>query len=234
MPDRQVQSRTCVIPCERTILLIIALALLPLLFGCGKQEYQIRVKATAYVTPLAGTYYFLLRGDKSVPIDAAQFKEFADYVKKALAERQYVEAMDLGSADVVIFFSYGLKFPLGYHEALNAPGPGEGIGRMIPFSLSFGSSGGMPDSGSSYFRQVGIPIPFTSPGNVYRRYLTIEAVNGATYNSEGTRLVLWKINAISIGYSTDLRKIFPLLLTACKPYIGETTKKEIVVNLRED
>jgi hypothetical protein len=37
---------------------------------------------------------------------------------------------------------------------------------------------------------------------------------------------LWKIAAIESGYFPDLRKLFPIMLAACKPFIGRTTKKE--------
>jgi hypothetical protein len=37
---------------------------------------------------------------------------------------------------------------------------------------------------------------------------------------------LWKIAPTESGYYPDLRKLFAIMLAACKPFIGRTTKKE--------
>ena len=212
---------------------LIVLFALCLFSACSKNEYRVRVRATAFSSPAAAAHYFLLPGDKTIRMNNPEFREFAGYVKAVLAERQYIEAGAVDAADVVIFLSYGLRLPFGSPDAFLSAG--DGMGRMIPFSLSYGSSGGdLGTGGSAYVRRSGIPIPFTTARNVYRRYLTMEAVDGPVYTREGTRMILWKITATSVGYSTDLAKIFPVMLSVCKPFIGETTKNEVTVDISEN
>jgi hypothetical protein len=36
------------------------------------------------------------------------------------------------------------------------------------------------------------------------------------------------------GYTPDVKKLFPIMLAACKPFIGLTAKEEIVVYVQEE
>ena len=214
-----------------TYKLLVAFAAL-LLSGCSG-GYLIRVNAVAPSPPHGGMRYVLVGQDTREAAQGAKSPHVAGHLKKVLAELRYTEAESLPSADIAIFLSYGLRRPPSYRDSLTIPCEEDEVGAMIPFRVSTGTSGGALGTGdASYGRSVaGIPLPWKTSRKVYERSITLEAMDGPAYRDGKTTLV-WKVRAISMGYSTDLGKVVPAMLDACKPYIGKTTQKELEVRGR--
>jgi hypothetical protein len=214
-----------------TYKLLVALAAL-LLSGCSG-GYLIRVNAVAPSPPHSGMRYVLVGQDTREAAQGATSPHVAGHLKKVLAELRYTEAESLPSADIAIFLSYGLRRPPSYRDSLTIPDEEDEIGAMIPFRVSTWTSGGALGTGdASYGRSMaGIPLPWKTSRKIYERSMTLEAMDGPAYRDGKTTLV-WKVRAISMGYSTDLGKVVPAMLDACKPFIGTTTQKEVEVRGR--
>ena len=216
-----------------TYMLLVALAAL-LLCGCSGGGYLIRINAVAPSHPQGGMRYVLVTQDTREAAQDATSSYVAGHLKKVLAELRYTEAESLPSADIAIFLSYRLRRPPSYRDSLTIPEEEDEVGAMIPFRVSTGTSGGALGTGdASYGRSMaGIPLPWKTSRKIYERSITLEAMDGPAYRDGKTTLV-WKVRAISMGYSTDLGKVVPAMLDACKPFIGRTTPKDVDVRSRQ-
>ena len=199
------------------------------LLGCAATaEYAVRLRSISEAALPAGRNYVLRPGDKDVSSDQ-QFGELAGYVRRTLAELDYREVEAPDSADIVVFLRYGLD-PSSIdldHLVHRTRYLTNGAIPIAP-AIAYGPG---PPRGFTYAPSYAEVVPRITPVTaVYRRWLSLEAVDA--HASE--KVTLWKIAAVESGYHPDLKKLFPIMLAACKPFIGRTTKKDVVVYLQED
>jgi hypothetical protein len=208
--------------------IIICLAAWSLLGCAATSEFAVRIRSVSDPALSAGRNYVLRPGDKDVSSDQ-QFGELAGYVRRTLAELDYREVEAPDSADIVVLLRYGLD-PSSidlHHLVRPTPYLPNGAIPIVP-AIVYGP--GTP-RGLTYAPSYAEVAPRITPVTaVYRRWLSLEAVDA--HASE--KVTLWKIAAIESGYYPDLKKLFPIMLAACKPFIGRTTKKDVVVYLQED
>jgi hypothetical protein len=213
----------------------LLILLFPFLWVClgsaGTGKYTVRVRAASNVIPEPGTRYVLVSGVEGIGPDNAEFKEFSAYVRKVFTDLHYIEVSgDL--AEEVIILSYGLRLPVDVDSlVIPASVDGNRTTRFVAEKTGDSSRGDKLVRPLSSSRLSGA---YQSVRNVYRRYLLLVGVNAQLYEPQAKVVPLWKVMAVSTGYSTDLRRIFPIMLVACKPFIGTTTAKEVTVRLRED
>ena len=204
-----------------------------LLLGCAAtSEYVVRIRSISQPALSTGTNYILLPGNKDASSDDQEFDQLAVYVRRTLTELQYREVDPSDSVDIIVLLSYGLD-PSSInldrlHPTLYIP---DGALPIMP-AVAYGpGSPLMSSSGLTFAPSYSEVAPFITPvTTVYRRWLLLEAIDA--HASE--KVTLWKIAAIESGYLSDLNRLFPIMLAACKPFIGRTTKKEVVVYLQED
>jgi hypothetical protein len=67
----------------------------------------------------------------------------------------------------------------------------------------------------------------------YTRYAKITAYDRQQYKQDKKEVMLWETDIVSTGSSGDLRHVFPIMIAAATPYIGENTGKSIRVSLTE-
>jgi hypothetical protein len=209
---------------SKRLALVSCLAAL-LFLGCtAVSTYVIRIRATSTRALPVGLKYVLLPGNKGGYADQ-EFEEYAGYVRKVLTELLYTEAETPDSADNIILLSYGLGTPSINADPLVRPALYEtSKATKIISAVAYGldSAGGRSDSGLAP-----LIIPVAHPRT---RFFSLEAMDAKT----SEKVTLWKVVAISRGYSADLRKVVPAMLAACKPFIGRTSTREEVVQMRED
>jgi hypothetical protein len=205
---------------------IITCLMVWLLVGCAATgEFAVRIRSTSNPALPAARNYVLLPGDKDVSSDP-QFGELAGYVRRTLAELDYSE-VETASADIIILLRYGLDTSsldikdLVHPALLNSNGavpiaPAVAYGAATPLGPWHGITHAV--------------FPITPVTAVYSRWLLLEALDARS----SEKVTLWKIGAIESGYFPDLKRLFPIMLAACKPFIGQTTKKEVVVHLEEN
>ena len=203
-----------------------------LLLGCATtSEYAVRIRSISNPALPAGANYVLLPGDKDVSSDQ-QFGELAAYVRTMLTELHYKEVEVPESADIVVLLRYGLNPSSIDLDRLVRPTryiPDGAIPIMPAVAYDPGTSL-WPSRGLTYAPSYAEVAPLITPvTTVYSRWLSLEAVDA--HVSE--KVTLWKIAAIESGYHPDLKRLFPIMLAACKPFIGRTSK-DVVVYLQED
>ena len=196
-----------------------------LLVGCAAtSEFLVSLRAVSNPNFSAGTRYVLLPGNSGGHADR-EFEQYAGYVRKVLTELGYTELEAPDSADIVVLLSYGLDTSHIDLQHLFKPALYVPDGTLpIVAAVANGSTNAFA---SPYSEVNPLLMPVSA---VYRRWLSLEA-----FDAHATeKVTLWKIMAIERGYLPDLDKLFPIMLAACKPYIGRTTDKVVVVHMRED
>ena len=197
-----------------------------LLVGCALLGgFAVRIRSVSDPVRSAGRNYVLLPGDKDVSSDP-HFGELAGYVRRTLAELDYKE-VERASADIIILLRYGLSSSSIDMKHLVRPAVlnSNGAVPMAP-AVAYGATNPLGPS-HSITRAALLITPVTA---VYSRWLLLEALDARA----SEKVTLWKIAAIESGYYPDLKRLFPIMLAACKPFIGQTTKEEVVVYLGED
>lgn len=209
------------------VVLIAALILGVTTCGCSaSHQYRVTIRAASEAAPPAGTSYVLLPGDEEVPSDPS-FDKYAGFAREMLGRRHYIQAGDLSSADLAIFFTYGLRLTLAENHAEREAKPPP----VLPVSVTVQ----WPCPGSSWPSSF---IPVRTPGiltgvrpaaNPYRRFLRLRAVKAGPYNDEHEMIAVWSIEAVSVGYQSDMGNILPAMIAACEPFIGTTVRKKVTV-----
>jgi hypothetical protein len=64
--------------------------------------------------------------------------------------------------------------------------------------------------------------------------LTLDAIDFDEYKRSQRKVQVWKTTATNISPIGDLRRVFPVLLAASKPYIGTNTGKKVNIRLTEN
>ena len=68
----------------------------------------------------------------------------------------------------------------------------------------------------------------------YFRYILLTAYDLQELINTKKEVQLWQTTITSTGSSGDLRRVFPVLVAAAKPYIGTNTGKKVKVVISED
>ena len=204
------------------------------LTGCAATtRYSVRIRSISDAAHSAGTNYVLRPGTKDVSSADRQFGELAGYVRRMLAELDYTEVKTPDVADIVVLLRYGLDTSSMDRDRLarRTLYMTGGAVPVVPAVAYVPVSTSLSSSGLAYAPPYAEVAPLITPVTaVYSRWLSLEAVDA--HASE--KVTLWKVAAVESGYYPDLEKLFPIMLAACEPFIGRTTKKEVVVYLRED
>ena len=218
---------------KKSSVIVVCFAAL-LLLGCAAMsEFVVRIRSISHPALLTGTNYVLLPGNRDISSDDQEFGQLAVYVRRTLSDLQYKEVETRDSADIIVLLSYGLdpsSIDLKHfaHPAVYIP---DGALPVMP-AVIYGTSSPLSTSiglifASSYPEVAPLITPVST---VYRRWLLMEAIDA--HASE--KVTLWKIGATERGYLPDLERLFPIMLAACKPFIGRTTDKIVEVILQED
>lgn len=197
---------------RRTLGLMLALFALG---GCAlTPAVSVRVDAIAAAGEQSGRRYTLVPAAAGTPAFDLQYKEFAGYVHRTLAGLGYEVAAAGAPADLIIALGYGVGEPQEKIYSFSVPEWGPWRARApYPSGGGFGYRTEV-DSYTTFARSVGL------------------AAYAAHDGGRGDQL--WRVIAVSRGEGEDLRRLFPLLLTALAPYIGRDTGGQVLLTLAED
>jgi hypothetical protein len=223
---------------------ILTLFLLSMTISCGLQPKQnlgasVKVDINSYADDNALNFkkYLLLPSDENISADSLEYREFSSYIVKVLSEKGFSQVNDISSADLVVFFSYGIGEPkLEYSTRLipqwgqvgvisNTTGSVYGAGNYAGFSSTTTHT---PQYGLTGFTQQ------VTARTVYSRYFTLFAYSISNQSTESRSLSeVWRLVADSTGNSNDLRFILPMMVAASQDYIAKNSRRKISVNIRE-
>jgi hypothetical protein len=181
--------------------------------------------------------YILSSGMNNINDNDLQFKEYAEYVNRALKEKGY-QLSDFGNANIGIMLSYGISEPHTEYGISSKPIFGQTGVSSSHTTGSINTFGNMAtlNANTTYtpsYGVVGNKIE-TISNTSYNRYITLQAVDLNIYRTTRDMKPIWKVKMTSNGASGDLRLIFPVMIGAGKEYIGTNTGKSIKVIIAED
>ncbi|HEY3275515.1 MAG TPA: hypothetical protein VGJ94_02760 [Syntrophorhabdaceae bacterium] len=207
--------------------LLAAFGLLSLaLSGCaaGRYEYRVAVISTVYYSSSGNVRYVLLPCNKDMDHSLPRFEDFAPVLADALEDIGFYEAESIDTADMVLLAAWGLgSGPPSCEPRLAAAGPDQKA--LIPVQYDVPSSQPITAVAS----RGSFPPARGVPATPSRRFLVLMAVSREPFQMRSEIVPLWKTFASSTGYITDLGIILPVLLEACKPYIGTAMETQITL-----
>lgn len=219
---------------ERIIVTFIATAFL---MGCAT-TFHVNVDSINAPGAEAKKKYILLSGLKDIESTDLQFKEHARYVDKALVSTGFLKASSFQDANVAIFLAYGIGDPQKHQYSYSLPVWGQtGVSSSTTFgTLSTYGGYGTFHGTTTYTPTYGITGYTTHIGThtTYFRFFILDAVDLDEYRQSQRAVQIWKTTVTSTGSSSDLRRVFPVLVGASKPYLGTNTGKKVEINLTEN
>lgn len=193
--------------------------------------------------------YILLSSNKDTKTDDLQFKEYATYLNRALQARGFVPAKNIQEANVAIFLSYGIGDPREHQYTYSLPIWGKtGISSSTTYGTSntygslntygnYGTYTGNTNSTSTttYTPTYGITGSVARSGSytTFFRFMLLNAIDLDEYKRSKKEIQLWKTTVTSSGSSSDLRRVFPILVAASKNHIATNTGKKLQIKLLE-
>ena len=182
--------------------------------------------------------YILSPGIKDVKDTDLQFIEYSKYIDKVLISRGFIKAKSYEDANVAIFLVYGIGNPQKHAYSYALPIWGQtGISSSSTYGIlnTFGNT--TTYSGfTTYTPTYGITgfVPVSGSYVTYFRFLILDAVDLDEYKQSQKIRQLWQTTVTSTGSSGDLRRVFPVLVAASKPYLGLNTGRRIEIRLAEE
>ncbi|MCA1958793.1 MAG: hypothetical protein LDL14_09750, partial [Nitrospira sp.] len=209
-----------------------------LVSGCATMSPQCHVDVDSISSEWLGAKktYILLPGNEDTSAEDLQFKEFATYVHRALATKGFVRADSIEKAELVVFLAYGIGDPKEHLDF--APGVGQtGVSSSTTFgTLSTYGGYGTYSGTTTYTPTYGVTRCTTHVGSytIYFRFMLLDAYDLETYRKEKKFSQLWRATVTSTGSSDDLRRVFPILVTASKTHLGSNTGQKVRVVIHEE
>lgn len=217
--------------------IIVFVSVLTILLGCAGPMYHVKIDSISGFDTGTKKRYILLPGVKDVDPNDLQFREYSSYVERALSSAGYVRARDFKDANIAVFLAYGIGDPKDHQYSYSLPVWGQtGVSSSTTYGTirSYGSYGTYHGT-TTYTPTYGITGYTTHVGSytTFFRFILLDAVDLEEYRRSEKIVQVWKTTVTSRGSSGDLRRVFPVLVAAVRPYIGTNTGKQIDVTLTE-
>lgn len=211
-----------------------------LLSGCatmGQPQFRGTVDSLASSAAKEKHTYILLPGNKGVTWDDLQFQEYALYLTRVLNMQGFVSAEKAEDADVAIVLSYGIGDPQTQQYSYALPVWGQtGVSSAYTYGTATAYGNSATYSGTTtYTPTYGITGYATQVGSVttYFRYALVTGYDFKAFKESNKQVQLWRTTITSTGSSGDLRRVFPILISAAVPYLATNTGRQIPVQLYE-
>ncbi|PSV00501.1 hypothetical protein [Photobacterium kishitanii] len=205
---------------------IIAATTVLMLQGCAA-NYRVQVDSLSDSAVSNKKIYVLLPKGKDVRPTDLRFREFSNYVRKALSQKGFVPANSAADANVVIFLDYAIGDPQTSQYTYSIPTWGQtGVSSSTTYGTLNTYGNTATYSGTTYNTpSYGITGSTTGVGTStsYTRYVKLSAFDLDEYRKSGDFKQLWYTNAVSTGSSDDLRQAFPVMIAASSDYISGNT-----------
>ncbi|AWH88352.1 DUF4136 domain-containing protein [Limnobaculum parvum] len=203
--------------------MVFTLLLVGALSGCAHTEY---VQVSAIKAKDAAVQYkkFALVSERYQSVnDDLNFAEYARQVAAVLNQQGYVQVTHQQDAEVLISLSYRVSEPQVRTEIVNTPV----YPRVGPF---YGSRFGYYP-----YPMLGYPAyePMVYQSIVYRKLIRLQSIDAGIYRKDKTVKPLWDVLIVSNNDNGDLRYMFPYMLVAAEPYIGQDSQHSVTVSVDE-
>lgn len=219
---------------------ILTIALVLTNFGCSLiRTPRILVSVNSFTGQknMASRRYVLRPGMEGMSETDLQFLEFCKYIDTVLSERGYTKSDNQEDADIAILIRYGVgdreTLPYTYSSPIYGKTGGGTANLDTSTRDAFGNyvhTTGTISSPEQY-GVVGSQLN-TNYATTYLRYIRIDALDIKEYKATQKIVPVWQTEIKSRGNYDDLRTVFPYLIVAAAPYLGEDTGKQINIILK--
>lgn len=209
-----------------------------LLAGCGS-KFTIKVDSISdQGSAPGGKNYVLYSGMSDVPLDDLHFREFSTYFRHILKTIGYREVGDRESAQLAIYFSYGISAGKDIYYSYMRPIYETVGGDTIRYTETRTDPSGATTHTTGTTR---IPLHRQVVGmeterasyTLYTAFAVIEAKRIGDLQQGSEARTVWKTTIKSTGKSDDLRAIIPAMAAAAEHYLGENTGSQKTIRLYE-
>ena len=177
------------------------------------------------------TTYALTTTNKNISTNSLQAKEFEKYIHEALKDQGFVIAKDDAPSDLIIFYDYGISDP---NESVDTYQSWGKTGEVVTGATGNVNSNGDVSVNTQTKNTYGATGSYSVTTTTFDRHLNLSAINMREYRESGEMSEVWNTNVRSSGSSGDLRRVFPGLIVAIKPYIAMNTGEEKLVQFSVD
>lgn len=220
--------------------ILVALAITCFLVsGCASTRYFVGVSSISSEKEIiSGKKYIILPGIKDTTKEDLQFQEYERYVATALTKKGCIITENINEADIAIFLGYGIGDPQEHVFSYSVPVWGQtGVSSSNTFGSvqSYGNSATYSGT-TTYTPSYGVVGATSGVGTfvTYTRFIRLDAYDLAVYRESKKEKNVWRTDIVSTGSSGDLRRVFPVMIAAAAPYVGEDTKKMKEIELGEN
>jgi hypothetical protein len=209
--------------------LLLALAL----SGCA-QDLVLRIDAIAASEGLQGRAYVWRSKLSQVSEDDLYFREFSAHMQAALRQQGFRQVKSPESADLVIYFSYGVTPGATRYYTTTTPVYDWVGGEIVTYTMTETDAAGKTTRKSG---QTTLPMREQIIGfdrerysyTPYSSYATLEAREAKTDRP------LWNASVTAIGDGVeDLRQTMPLLADTLAPWLAKDSHGIKVVKVPHD
>lgn len=86
---------------------IFVILFLSIYFNCGSESLRYNVKVNSIGETGFNKKYIIYPGSKDISFDDLYFKEYSNYLNRALIIKGFIPVSNLNNADIIIFFRMG-------------------------------------------------------------------------------------------------------------------------------
>ncbi|PKL91081.1 MAG: hypothetical protein CVV21_09820 [Candidatus Goldiibacteriota bacterium HGW-Goldbacteria-1] len=207
------------------------------LSGCSRR-YIVNVDSINDRSAITGKNFVIVSGNKNIDASDLQFMEYACYVAAALEKKGYTAVDSIGKADLEIYMSYGVGEAERHVYSYTTPVWGQTGGETTTIANIIKEEDGSTKyiSSTSYTPDYGITgyQERTDVYTTYPKYIILDAYDLKLKQENKKLKQLWKTSISNHGGTKELRKFFPIMITAAQQYIGENTGEEISLSVGEE
>ena len=220
--------------------ILVTIIFITFFIGCaskGAPTFNVTVDSLASADAPGKKTYILLPGNEGVSWDDLQFKEYAVYLMRVLNAQGYVVATSETEADVAIVLSYGIGDPQTREYTYTLPTWGKTGVASSSTSATASTYGNQTtvNANTTYTPSYGITGYRTHTGSetTFFRYALVTGYDYMEFKASKRQVQLWKTTIMSTGSSGDLRRVFPILISAAVPYLASNTGQKVPVSISE-
>ena len=216
----------------------IALLLAVGLTACGSQSVKVSIDSIVGQKDIPAKRYLWLSGMREVSPDDLHFREFSRYFQAILQDHGYQKSTGK-DAPIAIYFSYGVSPGRTTQYTTTLPIYDWVGGDTIVYTETTKDEKGKTSSTTRTIttparqRLVGMSVD-TSQYTVFTRFVTLTAKRYRAGLKPSEMPTLWETRITSIGPSSDLRALMPVMAAAAAPYIAADTGEIKSVKMKKD
>ena len=208
-------------------LIITTLFTLILTTGCTiTSKYNVTIDAIkAPNMQIRPSIYSIESLNSKKDSNGLKFQQQAETLTQVLHEKGYLVATKGKNPTQTIYFDYGLEKVQEEIETYTQPNMSFHVGWGYPLYGGYYGHHYHPFFYDNFYG--GGYTTYHKSRIYYNRYIILLAKD--PFSRE-----LWRVDVSSIGESTNLRKIIPILIKVAKPYIGTNTAEPVNIVIKDE